>query len=75
VEEILLLDIEAKHAKEVKTMGDFAAHGWNVPLVPASFHIAHNGSTPQKNPIAEAKNVVGPALEIAKDELLQVFAL
>ena len=62
--------------KEAKRMGDFVASGKNEPLVGASFRIAHRPMVAlHKRPVAEAEDVVCPTLQIASDELLQVFPL
>ena len=55
-------------------MSDFVAPVKNAPSVRASFRIAHYGRTPQKT-VAEAEDVIGSALQIASDELLQLFPL
>jgi len=49
-------------------MGDFVAPGKNAPLVRASCRIAHMLALHKKS-IAEAEDVVDPALQIASDEL------
>jgi len=55
-------------------MGDFVALGRNMPFVCASFRIAHMVALHEKT-VAEAEDVVRPTLQIASDELLQVFPL
>jgi len=55
-------------------MGDFVAPSRNAPLVRVSFPIAHMAACHRK-PVAEAEDEVGSALQIASDELLQVFSL
>jgi len=60
--------------KEAKTMGDFVAPDRNASFVHATFRITLTVA-PHKKPVAEAEDVVCIALQIASDELLQVFPL
>ena len=60
--------------KEAKTMADMVGPDRNAPLVRASFRIAHLLAL-NKKPFTEAEDVVGPALQIAAEELLGKTAL
>jgi zinc finger BED domain-containing protein 5/7/8/9 len=60
--------------KQCKMLGDLVSPNRNAPLVRASLRIAHLIAV-QKKPFTEAQDIIGPALRIVTEELLDKTAL